>query len=190
MMQIPVQVSFKDMRVSDAVERRIWEEAEDLERYAGRLTSCRVVVDSPHRRGVQGQLYRVLIDITLPGGEVAVGKGHRHEDHAHEDVYVAIRDAFDTARRQVEDFVRKQRGDVKTHEAPQHGRICRLLHEDGFGFIAAADGRELYFHRNSVLSDEFDSLDEGDEVRFIEEQGMKGPNAKSVQMTGRHLPLG
>ena len=111
-MQIPLQVTLKDMPQSEAVESRIRDKAEKLSRFYDRIMSCRVVVETPQRHQHQGKLYSVRIDLTVPGAELVA---NRAQD---EDVYVAIRDAFIAITRQLEDFVRRQRGDVKTHAAP------------------------------------------------------------------------
>jgi ribosomal subunit interface protein len=113
-MQIPLQIAFKNMDSSPALESLIEEKARKLERFSDRITSCRVVVEAPHRHHRTGKLYEVSIEITVPPkGEVVVNREHRH-DPAHEDVRVAIRDAFDAAVRQLEDHERKVRGDTKT----------------------------------------------------------------------------
>ena len=110
-MQIPLQVTFRDMDQSDAVETRIREKAEKLQRYYDRIMGCRVVVEMPQRHKHQGKLHSVRIDLTVPGAELVA-------NHTlHEDVYVAIRDAFDAMARQLEDFAHKQRGDVKSHNS-------------------------------------------------------------------------
>ncbi len=111
-MQIPLQVTLKDMPQSEAVESRIREKAEKLSRFYDRIISCRVVVESPHRHQHQGKLYSVRIDLTVPGAELVA---NRAQD---EDVYVAVRNAFVAITRQLEDFVRRQRGEVKTHSTP------------------------------------------------------------------------
>jgi ribosomal subunit interface protein len=111
-MQIPLQVTFRDMEHSDAVETRIREKAEKLQRYYDKIMGCRVVIEMPQRHKHQGKLHSVRIDLTVPGAELVAN----HTQH--EDVYVAIRDAFDAMSRQLEDFARKQRGEVKTHAAP------------------------------------------------------------------------
>ena len=111
-MQTPLQVTLKDMPQSEAVEARIREKAEKLNRFYDRIMGCRVVVESPQRHQHQGKLYSVHIDLTVPGAELVA---NRAED---EDVYVAIRDAFVAITRQLEDFVRRQRGEVKAHSAP------------------------------------------------------------------------
>ncbi len=182
-MQLPLQVTFRNMEPSEAVERAVREKAAKLERFYERIMGCRVVLEAVTRRHHQGNLYRVRIDLTVPGRELVVSR-EPGKDHAHEDVYVAIRDAFDAMRRQLEDYARKRRGEVKHHEAPPHGRIAQLFPDHGF--IETPDGREIYFHRNSVLNGGFDHLQVGTEVAFTEEEGIKGPQASTVRPLGKH----
>jgi cold shock CspA family protein len=144
------------------------------------MISCRVVVERANSRHNTGDLYSTRIFIALPGGkEVAVTKA-QGDKHAHEDVLVAIRDAFQAARRQLEDYARIMRGDVKTHDGPPEGRVARFLAERSAGFIETDDGREIYFHRNSVVEGDFDALEIGDRVRFHEGLGADGPQASTV----------
>ena len=116
-MQIPLQITFRDMEPSAAVESNIREKAAKLEQYFDRIMSCRVMVESPHGHHHQGRLYQVRIDLGVPDAELVVSHEHHHRDSAHEDVYVAIRDAFDAMKRQLEDYARKRRGEVKRHAA-------------------------------------------------------------------------
>lgn len=108
-MQLPVQVTYRGMESSAALENAVRGKAAKLEQFHPRLTSCRVVIEQPAHHKTKGKEFVVRIDLTAPGGEIAVNR-----DHA-EDVYVALRDAFDAARRKLEDFAREQRGDVKRH---------------------------------------------------------------------------
>ena len=114
-MEIPLQITFLDIEPSEAVEAGIREKAGKLEQFYDHIMSCRVVVAAPHSHHHKGNLYQVRIDITVPDGELLVNHGHHHQDHSHEDVYVAIRDAFNTMKRQLEDYARKRRGAVKRH---------------------------------------------------------------------------
>jgi ribosomal subunit interface protein len=186
-MQLPLQITFRHMDSSDAVAARIRERAEALERFFDRIVSCRVVVECQHPRRQQGNLFRVRVVLKVPGGEIVVGRDPEAH-HAHEDVYVAIRDAFDATRRLLEDCVRQGRGDVKLHAVPDHGRIARLLPDRDCGFIASADGDEIYFHRNSVTNGAFDKLAMGDEVRFVAQhsESADGPQASTVVPLGKH----
>ena len=134
----------------------------------------------------------MTVALSDPDGKPQAGKSWIGRDtkaqHAHQDIHAAIRDAFDAARRQLEDYARDRRGEVKTHTVPDHGRIVRFLPEQDCGFILSADGREIYFHRNSVAGDAFDKLRVGDEVRFVaqESESALGPQASTVVPQGKH----
>jgi ribosomal subunit interface protein len=115
-MELPLQISFRNMDPSPAVEERIRKKAAKLERFHDRIVGCNVVVEAPHRHQHKGKLYTVRLDISVPGKDIVVDRAGP-ADPAHEDVYVAIRDAFAAAARQLEDHARRMRGDVKTHAA-------------------------------------------------------------------------
>ena len=180
-MQLPLQITFRDMEPSEAVETKIRERAAKLDEYYDRIMSCRVVVEAPHRHSHQGKLFHVRIDLTVPNGELVVNR-EPAAHHAHEDVYVAVRDAFNAAQRRLADYARRQRRDVKTHESTPAARVARLFPDEGYGFIEAPDGHEVYFHKNSVLNDAFERLEVGSVVQFLEEQGDKGPQASTVRL--------
>ena len=181
-----LQITFRNIDASPAVEAKIRERARELEQFFDRIVSCRVVIEAPHRRR-HGDLYHIRVDLKVPGHEIVV-KRDPPEHHAHEDIYVAIRDSFDAVRRQLEDHVRRQRGDVKAHDVPAHGRIGSLIAERDYGFINASDGTEVYFHRNAVANGGFEKLQVGDEVRFSlhSGEGEKGPQASAVAPIGKH----
>ena len=184
-MQIPLQITFRHMEHSDALDAKIREKVQKLEQFAKHIMSCRVTVDLEHKHHQQGKLYGVKIDITLPE-TVIIADRHPDKHHAHEDVYVALRDAFDASRRQLEDYVRIQRGKVKEHKIMPHGRIKELFPSTDYGWIETSDGREIYFHRNSVIDEDFDNLAAGDKVHFNEEMGEEGPQASTVHVEGKH----
>ena len=119
-MEFPLDIKFRNMDPSVAVEARIREKAAKLERFHSRIIGCTVVVEAPHRHHHKGKLYSVHIDIRVPGKDLIVDRA-KPLDHAHEDVYVAVRDAFNAAVRRLEDHTRRMRGDVKTHNAPEDG---------------------------------------------------------------------
>lgn len=190
-MKLPLRIGFRNMDTSPAVEAAIRERAGRLDRFFDRIIGCRVTVEAPHKHQRKGKLYAVTIDLTVPGDEIVVNHTSPRS-HAHEDVYVAIRDAFNAATRLLEEHARKSRGDVKTHEAPQHGEVARLFPREGYGFIKMADGREVYFHRNSVTAAGFDRLEIGDEVRLTVAEGEspRGPQASVVTAVGKHHVVG
>jgi cold shock CspA family protein/ribosome-associated translation inhibitor RaiA len=178
-MRLPLQVSFRNVDPSPVLEARVRELAERLERYSGQIMSCHVTVEAPHQHQHQGMLYDVRIDITVPDREIVVRRSHPR-DHAHEDPYVALRDAFRAARRRIQDYERRRYQKVKLHEGLPEGRISELHPAEGYGRIETAGGRLVYFHGHSVLGKPFGALQVGDLVRFAEEQGDRGPQASTV----------
>lgn len=178
-MQRPLQITSRDFVLTEAIEAQIRQRAEALESYWDRLTGCHVVLEAPavrhHRKGGP---FNVRIDLRVPGSELTVTRQNA------EDLSVAVRDAFDAARRMLEDHLRELRHDVKAHEPPPTARVARLFAKDGYGFLETHDGREIYFHRNSVIGNHFDRLARGVEVRFVEEMGENGPQASTVAILG------
>ena len=175
-MQVPLEISTRWIDLSPPLEAELRRRADKLERYFDRITSCRIAVERSTRNHHQeGGPYRVRLDITVPGSELVADK----EDA---ELPVAIREAFEAAERQVEEWSRRRRGEVKTPVLPPEGQVIRIFPEEGFGFIAGPDGEEIYFHRNAVLEPPgFDKLEVGSQVRFAAEQGFEGPQASTVR---------
>jgi len=180
---IPLKITWRNVAPSPAIEENIREKAEKLDQFIDEVTNCRVVLEVPHRHQRKGKLYHVRLDIKVPGGEVVINR-EPDKRSARADVYVSIQEAFDAARRQLQDHVRRRRGDIKGHELPPHGRVDRLFPEEGYGFLSTLDGRQIYFHKNSVLEGRFEDLTVGTAVHFTEEDGEKGPQAASVKVVG------
>ena len=173
-MQIPLQISLHGIEHSDAIYNAIREKADRLDRYYEHVMSCRVVLELAGRHKRHGKQFTARIDLKVPGGEIVVT--HEHD----EDLQVALRDAFDAARRRLEDYARGQRGDVKRHPQEFTGRVARIDAGQGIGFIATPDGRELYFSRENVVHPPFEHLAVGTTVHFIEEAAAEGLQAKRV----------
>jgi cold shock CspA family protein/ribosome-associated translation inhibitor RaiA len=188
-MQSPLQITFRHMEPSAALEARVRQRAEELDQFFDRIISCHVVIECQNRRHHQGNVFEVRIDLNVPGREIPIGRDPG-KNHAHEDAHAAVRDAFDAARRRLEDHARERRGAVKLHAVPDHGQVARLQPEQDCGFILTAAGEEIYFHRSSVAGDAFDKLKIGSEVRFVAQAGESenGPQANTVVPLGkRHL---
>ncbi len=184
MMELPLQITVRNTSVSEVVMNEIRERVGKLEQFSGNIIGCRVTVDSPHRHQHQGMRFTVQIDLSVRGAELVVKR------QPQEDIYVAVRDGFDAARRQLEEYERRLRGDVKNHKAPSQARVSKMFPEEGYGFLEAPNGYEIYFHRNSVLGDAFDRLAIGTEVRFVEEEGEKGPQASTVEIPRKRRSRG
>lgn len=177
-MLIPVQITYRNLEPSDAIETDVRTRASRLEKYFPRISSCRVMIEAPHRHHHKGRIYHVRVELGVPGGELVVRRDPA-EHGAHEDVHVAIRDAFRGVRRELMDYARRMRGDVKTHAEPYADARVKSMHPEGYGFLETPDGRDIYFHENAVLGD-FDHLHIGEPVRFVEESGDRGPQASTV----------
>jgi ribosomal subunit interface protein len=115
-MQVPLEITFRGIPHSDAVETRIREKTAKLEQFCDSIISCRVAVEAEHHHQHQGNLYKVRIDLSVPQKHIVVSRDH-HDKQSHEDLYVALRDAFAAATRQLEEYVRIQRGEIKNHRA-------------------------------------------------------------------------
>ena len=174
-MQVPLELSARRATLSPKIEADLRARVDKLERFYHRITRCRIAVEGPSNHHQEGGPWRVRVDVAVPGNELVADKESAT-------LNAAIQDAFDAAERQVEEFARIRRGEVKTSITPPEGTVLRLFPEEGFGFLAGEDGRELYFHRNSVLEPGFESLAVGARVRYAEEQGFEGPQASTVSV--------
>ncbi len=111
-MKLPLELEFRDTESSPAVEAAIREHVARLDEVFGQITRCRVVIECPHKHHHKGRIWHVHIHMTVPGQELAVGR-EPENNHAHEDVYVALRDAFESARRILDSYARKRRGETR-----------------------------------------------------------------------------
>ncbi len=197
-MILPIQITFRNMEASSEAEEWIRKEADKLDEFYNHIMACRVVVELPSRHRKFGSLYHVRIDLTVPGGEIVVRREpslhssvqqigeqrfakHLEVKAPHRELRQAINDAFKEMGRRLQDYARRQRGDVKRHEPAPRARVSKLFPEEGYGFLETLGGREIYFHKNSVLDGEFERLKVGMAVRFAEEEGEKGPQASTVR---------
>jgi len=184
-MKLPLQITFRNMETSEAVEDSIRKWVAKLEKTSGEIISCRVVVEAPLPHKRKGGHFHTRIDLALPGREIIINReppGH----HSYTDVYVSIRDAFENAKHQLSEQVRRRQGEVKAHSIPPHGRIVALFPAEDYGKIETSEGREIVFHRNSLLNADFDTLKVGDELRFEEKDDREGLRASSVRLIGKH----
>jgi ribosomal subunit interface protein len=176
-MQVPLEISTRRIELTPDLEADLRRRATKMERLYDRITSCRIAVERESLHHNEGGPYRVRLDITVPGSELVA-------DKEAEDLNIAIRDAFQAAERQIDEFSQRRRGEVKTQVGPPEGRVVRIFPEQDFGFLESGDGREVYFHRNAVLEG-FEKLEVGNRVRFAEEQGIEGPQASTVSLIGK-----
>jgi cold shock CspA family protein len=184
-MQTPVEIDFQGMMAAPKIQAAIDAQVARLEERFGRVTACRVVLKGPSDHHQTGGLYEVNIRLALPDGrEVNVARTP-NADERHADLAFALNDAFKRARRRLQDHVRRLQNQVKQHDGQLIGMVVRIDPSGEFGFIEAADGHEVYFHRNSVLDDP-QRLEVGARVSFAEEMGEKGPQASTIKLLGKH----
>lgn len=187
-METVPRIEFQGMDASGEFRDPILKQIERLEERYGRMTSCRVVVKAPGGRHRTSGLYEINIHLSLPDEREVAVERTPSQDERFQDYEFALNDAFNRAVRQLQDQVGRMRGKVKHHELPPSGVIRSLMREDGYGFLESADGREIYFHRNSVSEPGFESLDVGTRVNFVEEEGEKGPQASRVTPLAERAP--
>lgn len=179
-MQRPPTITWRNVEHGPEAEQDVLQYIERLDQVHPNITGVDVVVEQPHASHEQGNLYRVRVDIHLPGDQVLV-KRSPPRNHAHEDLHVAIRDAFKAARHSLNEKAAVKRREVKPHAELPFGVVARLLDEaGGYGFIRTPEGREIYFHRHAVQNRDWSELQAGDAVRYAEELGEEGPQATVV----------
>jgi ribosomal subunit interface protein len=182
-MQVPLEISYRDVHKTESIEALIREKAAKLERIDDHINSCRIAVERPQKFQSHGNPYRVRITLRVPPGhELAVHREPSKGD-LHSDLESEVRAAFDAAERQLKELKEKRRSDVKQHPDQQmQATIERLFPEQEYGFLRTLDGRQVFFHRNSVLHNEYDRLEIGTGVRYSEEMGVDGPQASTVEI--------
>jgi len=202
--KVPLEISFRRVSKTQELEDLIREKVAKLEQICDYLNSCRIAIESPQQHQQAGNPFRIRIDMTVPPGHELVVKEESGQGNMHQHLPEVLRRTFDAARRQLQELVERQRGEVKVHPHQEAAAlIVKLFRREGYGFLKTIDGRELYFHRNSVLGEDFDRLEIGTGVRFQEEAGERGPQATTVQIvdkpgsrvsedegSGIELPLG
>ncbi len=181
-MTVPIQVVFRNMERSDKLEEIVKEKASKMEKLCDRVTSCRVSIEIPHKHHKTGNDYEVTVDLSVPDRKIVVNRTAAGANGNPGDVYGAIKEAFSATKRQLEDYARKRRGELKLHEEVPAARITQLFETEGYGFLETLDGREIYFHSNSVVNYRFQKLSVGTEVTYVESMGEDGPQASTVKI--------
>jgi ribosome-associated translation inhibitor RaiA/cold shock CspA family protein len=187
-MQVPLRINFHNMPTSEAMAARVEERVARLERLCDSLISCRITLEAPHKKG-PSRTVGITIDIAVPGKEIVV-KREQRQHQSKGDAYQVIGLAFDAAERQIEDYLRVSRRDVKTHaDGPTYARIVQLYPDQNYGFIETPVQLNVYFHRTVVGNGDFDALEVGSEVLYTlaGDEGPMGPQASKVQLVkGAH----
>jgi cold shock CspA family protein len=187
-MQTTPHIDFQGVDASEELRGRVARRIEALEDKYGRLTACRVAIKAPGGHHRTGGHFEISIHLTLPDGREVAIERTPDLDERFQDLDFALNDAFKRAGRRLQDEVREMRGAVKSHAETPSGVVRKLMRKDGYGFIESPDGREIYFHRNSVEAPGFDALQLGERVAFTEEDGRDGPQASRVTPLREQAP--
>lgn len=176
-MAIPLQVTFRNVPHSAALENNIRNHAEKLLVFFSQIMACKVVIDMPQKHHHQGKLYNVRINLAVPGKELVATR------YMNEDFFVALREAFDNAKRQLEELniQKHSNGRPANNKFPMYGYVSQLFPQEGYGFIETTDGHEVYFNQ-CVVHPTYKQLTIGMRVQFLEELGEKGPQASRVKL--------
>ena len=181
-MQVAPEVIFKGVERTAWVEEMVAEKLSHLERFSQDITRCHVTLTREQSSQKTGNHYSMMVEVRVPRQhDLAVRKQKQIVDMRTQ-LPAMIKAAFDAIEKQLKKTVELRRHDEKTHDAQPRGLVEKIF-ADGYGFIRTMDdGRQFYFHRNSVLHDDFDRLEVGAQVRFTAQEGEEGPQASSVQL--------
>jgi cold shock CspA family protein/ribosome-associated translation inhibitor RaiA len=182
-MQLPIDITYRNVEKTDALDNLIRDKAAKLEDVCDHIMGCHVAIERTHTHPSQGSPYRVRLDLTVPPGhELTVAK-NPGEGVQYDSLEAIIRDAFDAARSQLKELTEKQQNRTKRHpEQAIGGIVTKLFPSENYGFLKTLEGQEVYFHRNSVLDDNFERLTVGAGVQFFLSEGQKGPQASTLRL--------
>jgi cold shock CspA family protein/ribosome-associated translation inhibitor RaiA len=186
-MEVPPEITYRGIEKTDEIEALIREKAAKLDRIHPGIISCRVAVEREQEHQRSGSPYRVRVAMRIPPGKELVGRIEPGDGEISDRLQTLVAEAFEAVRRQLIKVKDLQQGKVKAPpEQEQIGHVVRLFSGEGYGFIRSTEGREIYFHRNAVLNDDFERLDIGTGVRFFPSGGGgQGPQASTVQIVDK-----
>jgi len=185
-MQIPIEVTYRGMEKRDSIDKLINDKARKLEEICDYISSCRVAVESFQKQRSAGNRYRVRLDITVPPGHEIIVDKKPVKGAELEPLPTMVRESFAAAKRQLKELVERQKGEVKSHpEQELEAVVAKLFKDEDYGMLESVEGREIYFHRHSVLNNDFDRLEIGTGVRYVQELGDEGLQASTVQIVDK-----
>ncbi|MBD3233338.1 MAG: HPF/RaiA family ribosome-associated protein [candidate division Zixibacteria bacterium] len=185
-MQVPLELTFRGFEKDTKVEEYIIKKLDKLERISEDIISCRVVIEKPQEHQKSGNPYRLRLNIRVPPEKEIVISRDPGDLEMHKQLMSVVKDAFDAATRQLKEIKERRRAEVKAHPVQQTDAIVsKIFKDEGYGFLKTLDNRDIYFHENAVLGNDFDRLEVGTGVRFVETDGDKGPQATTVQIVDK-----
>lgn len=188
-MKIQPEITYRNVDKSEAIDNLVHEKIAKLEHICNYINSCHIAIEKIHDRPRSGSPYRVRIDLTVPPGHELAAEKNPGEGIQYQPLDAVIRETFDAMRQQLVKLTQLQRASEQAgkyeYAKESTGLVTKLFREDGYGFLETLDGREIYFHQNSVLHHDFDRLEIGTEVHFSLEDGEEGPQASTVKIVDK-----
>lgn len=188
-MKIQTEITYRNVEKSEAIDNLVHEKIAKLENICNYINSCHIAIEKIHDRPRSGSPYRVRIDLTVPPGHELAAEKNPGEGVQYQPLDAVVRETFDAMRQQLVKLTQLQRASEQAgrYEEAQEstGLVTKLFREDGYGFLKTLDGREIYFHQNSVLHHDFDRLGIGTGVHFSLEDGEEGPQASTVKIVDK-----
>ncbi len=188
-MKVPPEITYRNVDKTGAIATLVDEKIAKLERVCNYINSCQIAIEKDHDRPRGGSPFRVRIDVTVPPNHELVAESSPGEPNQYPKLETVIRDAFSKMERQLKDLsdLQRESSQSKNHVAADEtaALVTQLFREDGYGFIKSLAGEDIYFHRNSVLHDDFDRIEIGTGVRFAAAEGDKGLQATTVQIVDK-----
>ncbi|BAZ80746.1 MAG: cold shock domain-containing protein [Sphaerospermopsis kisseleviana] len=188
-MKIQPEITYRNVEKSEAIDNLVHEKIAKLENICNYINSCHIAIEKIHDRPRSGSPYRVRIDLTVPPGHELAAEKNPGEGVQYQPLDAVVRETFDAMRQQLVKLTQLQRASEQAgrYEEAQEstGLVTKLFREDGYGFLKTLDGREIYFHQNSVLHHDFDRLEIGTGVHFSLEDGEEGPQASTVKIVDK-----
>jgi cold shock CspA family protein/ribosome-associated translation inhibitor RaiA len=188
-MKIQPEITYRNLDKSEAIDNLVHEKIAKLENICNYINSCHIAIEKIHDRPRSGSPYRVRIDLTVPPGHELAAEKNPGEGIQYQPLDAVVRETFDAMRQQLVKLTQLQRASEQSgrYEEAQEstGLVTKLFREDGYGFLKTLDGREIYFHQNSVLHHDFDRLEIGTGVHFSLEEGEEGPQASTVKIVDK-----
>jgi cold shock CspA family protein len=185
-MQKPLELSFRGVKHTQELDKLIRSEVAKLERVCSYIIGCKVAVEKVQQSQHKGNPFRVRVDVTVPHGHEIVARNKYSKGQVDRPLTTVIHETFDNERDQLKELVQRQHHNVKEHTKQKtNGIVVKVFEQEGYGFIRSMRGEEVYFHKNSVLHNNFKRITVGTGVRYTEEMGHKGPQASTVKIVNK-----
>ncbi len=187
-MRIPLEITYRGLDASAAMDALIRERAQRLGRFHHHIIACRVTLEAAHKNGQSDAIsYRVRVELSIPGQPIVASHDRSHR-RPNFDPYTAIRQAFAVVERQLRNRSGRQKSRRRRTLGAPIARIDRVFADQGYGFLQTMEGEHIYFHENAVVDTAFENLSPGDHVHFEMTDGQEGPQATTVRPASTMIP--